>query len=380
MVSASEIMKDVTKLVPYFSGAPGADLRADVHKFVSGCDLVKSSVDVNSTQNAIRCIKQRLAGEAFELANNRRFESIDALCDLIKTTYLKKRTLPKIREDITNCKQKSGESVLNFGRKIEVLTNEAKALISTTWTAEQAKSAIDEYNNLASKTFILGLHSQPIKNQLLGQQHVKLADLMKTAEQAEDLLGLSSSNINLNLSMTAPALIPQELSTTTCTFCKMAGHTWDTCLLRRNTAYCNHCGSYGHEAGPQCPQKASAEQVLRCSFCKKANHTVEKCFARLNKLFCSVCGVKGHETNRFCKPKIGTEGSLNDQPGPTNLQTQGRPGNPFRQQPQSQPSNPPSNRAQITCFNCGRKGHIAADCRQRQQPQSENSNGPSQGR
>ena len=40
MSSLSDIARLMERLVPYFSGKPGADLKTNVQKFINGCSLV----------------------------------------------------------------------------------------------------------------------------------------------------------------------------------------------------------------------------------------------------------------------------------------------------------------------------------------------------
>ena len=119
-----------------------------------------------------------------------------------------------------------------------------------------------------------------------------------------------------------------------CNFCKMNGHSDQTCWRQRP---CNMCKLTGH---PQirCPQR----QKINCDKCKAQGHYATECGNANNQQnkqtmgICNYCGNPGHHVST-CKVKLSQQ-SGNSSSGARNMQ-EGK-----------------------GCFKCGDSSHFIANC------------------
>ena len=400
MPSLTDLMKSVTKLIPYFSGADSPDLRGEVYKFVAGCDLVMqahSEATAEEIQQIISCIKQRLVGAAYEHIAGKTFNTVKELGDLIKSTYLKRRTLEHLRSDISNCKQGPTEPVSFYGRRLETLLTEAETIINTQYGSDSA-SLTKEFKKFAAISFIKGLKNKTLMHQFVGSENEPLSKLVTIVEKANDLFDEHSPTINLAQEQT-PAL--------KCAFCDKIGHGWVNCPVRLNTPYCVKCGIYNHEIGPLCnrpnspktwgnesPTHSPQRQFNGNSFRRQqqppnfqnANQTYTRAPqsqpSRPNSPFApnNQFQNSNRHQNRKTQPRQNSP-----QPNQNNRNAQNFSGNrnPFRNNQidqQNQFRQGQENPNQIRCYQCNRFGHISRNCDSKPNPRQGNSNRPSQRR
>lgn len=380
MASISTITKLVNSIVPNFFGTEGPDLASEVFRFIQGCKLAEReliSVDNgSSTADVIECLKLRLMGHAYVQMAPRTFGTVDALCDAIKKSYLRRKTLDQIRELVVSCRQGVKESASQFGGRIEALLNEASSVVASEWTDEASRRTIlEDFKRIAVKGFIKGLRDQALRTRFVGNEGEELKNLIEIVESAEQLFG---PHMGINT----------VTSTTPCSFCKQEGHNRANYEKRLNTPYCVNCGVYGQEVGPSCRLNAGAKRE-RCGYCNIEGHKEVECRKRLGAMYCRICRTNGHTENQFCRRPH--QGYFENQTRRQNTQRQAnwqaandtafrRGGNTPRRQPNDlqerrqfvapgpaelyrDPSHPGRGRSEPPrCYSCNAVGHLKNSC------------------
>ena len=98
-------------------GEQSATLQIEVYKFVDACKLVARSVPQDKVAELVEILKQRLYGDAYQLVRLRTFKAVEELLVLIKSTYLRTRTLDSVMRELYEASQRADEDVCQFARR-----------------------------------------------------------------------------------------------------------------------------------------------------------------------------------------------------------------------------------------------------------------------
>lgn len=172
---------------------------------------------------------------------------------------------------------------------------------------------------------------QAIAEQVSHQQD---RDEANTERSAHLLRDLSPRELNAQLRYFHTTRKPSDVSQETlvrCLVCAAEGHMAATC----DSLTCTACGAYNQHTTRGCPQ------TTKCSKCREHGHYISKCPYKLNntaqsEIICDLCQRNGHaETD--CELQWRTSGKIWD---PSVLR----------------------NRVNLSCYECGRAGHLGNDC------------------
>ena len=119
-----------------------------------------------------------------------------------------------------------------------------------------------------------------------------------------------------------------------CLVCAQAGHMADTC----DVLTCSSCGAYNQHTTQLCPRRA------KCSKCREQGHGWSECQYKLkhitlDEIICNLCQRTGHNEGD-CELVWRTSG----RPWDFDLSNM---------------------RLRLSCYECGRSGHLGNDCRSR---------------
>jgi len=350
-----DVAKLVDRYVPLFYGNTGPDLKAEVNRFVVGCQLLSKDIPAGQQAKALELTKLRLKGYAHDTIYGIEFESLENLSNTVKRVLSSKRDLEDKRDDLLHCTQSLREPVVMFGARVEGLLNEALRILRNTWGVTDRSSAA-EFRKLAFRTFVNGLRDQSMRQSLVLGGQKTILDLVEIVEKSQELLGAKDSRINYmsrqepdvecsycfekghllvncKKRFNTPLLEAQEEE---CAFCKTRGHLYANCVKRLNNPFIGFLGEVDHK-------NSKAGPTDECSFCGGIGHFYMQCKKRLNSPFCDVCGTYGHEKNQKCNMR-----------GPTSS-------NDERQR-----TRPTDNKGRKVCDFCGKPGHLVLNCYSRQ--------------
>lgn len=330
MATFSEILKDVSRMVPIFYGADGPDLSTEANKFIQGCMLVKDNFEVaGNTRDILKCIKTRLFGKAFEYLQDRDFETVEALCQTVKDKFIRTRTMSEIQELISSSRQNSTESAYEFGERVEGLLREAINLIKLQWQdAAHQKSMTDYCNQEAVRSFIRGLRDPKLVARFIGHENATLASLLQSTREAQRLLG---NHMRLSHVMTLEAEDPQH-ATMERIIKEMQQLNANQNVLQQQLL--NHGGQYNFKNFSK-----------RCNFCNKPGHLLNECFKRNGQV---------NQGTRYQRREAGKPIESRHTQYPNTQQYS----NSTRTRT-NQNINEHKNR---NCYTCGQQGHFSANC------------------
>ena len=352
VMSSQDILKTVKALVPTFGGEESPSLQTEVYKFVDGCRLAARGVPSEKIEEYLEVVKQRLYGDAYQLVRLRSFTSVEGLVAVIKTTYLKTRSLDSVLRELYEACQKRDEDIRQFARRLRTLEATAQQIIKDSYNGRSDGIMKFEIERKMKAAFTSGLRDPMIRGRMLASSACGLDELLDEALGAQATLwrgdDAPSRSVNFSEEYTlqeAPmnrgaagidpvaglvAAVEQllrktegkspvhtgetgTLSRSPCSFCDKVGHTRDVCWERKNSPYCVQCRQYGHEEGRTCHKSDARGQERK-------------------NIRCYRCGNEGHISSQ-CAQNFSGGGQSN------------RPRQP-----------------QIMCYRCGNTGHMSAQC------------------
>lgn len=321
----TELVKTVQSLVPTFGGEQSPSLQTEVYKFIDGCRLASRGVASEKLRIFLEVVKQRLYGDAYQLVRLREFGSVEELVSIIKSTYLRTRTLDSVMRELYEAGQRCDEDIRQFARRLQALASTAEAIIKDAYKGRTDDVMLAEINKRLKATFTSGLREPMIRGRMLASAATTLDGLLEEALVAQATLWRGeeppvdkiryndldrrpyaehgaehSGNDQMSALVAAvhqllkkseerqgaaTAVEPRTTEQTNrrprCSFCNRIGHTRDDCWTRKNTPYCAQCQQYGHEESHRC--RSNVEQASAGNAAGK--YKSFKCFG---------CGEPGH--------------------------------------------------------------------------------------
>lgn len=132
---------------------------------------------------ALGIIRSKITGPASDvLTNNKTAYNIDAILNRLDTTYTDQRPLYIVEAEMTSLKQ-NNKSLQEFHDEINSALNLVISKIVLTYnTVEEQKVLVEEAQQKAIRTFIIGLRSNATRQILYSQNPMTLATALATAQ------------------------------------------------------------------------------------------------------------------------------------------------------------------------------------------------------
>lgn len=173
--------------------------------------------------------------------------------------------------------------------------------------------------------------SEHAADDMVGEPDLKTMPDIKAALTLADLNG-HDLNVQLRYFHITKTMREVDRQTSVrCLVCSSEGHMAGVC----DQLTCSVCGAFNHHTTQRCPSTA------RCSKCRELGHDEEHCLYKLknmvqNEIVCDLCQRHGH-IEEICELQ---------------WRTSGRPWE----------FNPELCSVRLSCYECGRPGHLGNDC------------------
>lgn len=242
------------KLIPSFDGTP-----SNLHQFLECCDIIYDDIKETDYNKFLRLMKKILIGKAYnETVKHNTYDSWEELKDDLKLRFTYVRSKLQISTELNTIRQKSDESVRDFGSRVQALVCELNDICITDAGAgsEKIVEAINAQTSLIA--FQEGLNSN-IRLVVKAANCKLLKDSIAKALEEELLSKRHDSVDDVNKKVK-------------CQFCEKIGHTANNCykIKIKNKSNVNSSIANLEESVPK----------KFCAYCKKPGHHIDYCRAR----------------------------------------------------------------------------------------------------
>lgn len=269
------------KSIPCFDGNDATTRPEQVDEFIAHMKMGASMLEKEQIKQFISIlIATKLKHRAYRTFKLQNIGTISKFVEEFEKQFRPQETLDAINEKFRACEQMHGESVEQYGERIQQLV----------YTYEQIarnKFAMTEFihvDHLALTTFLKGLQDDKVREQVsLGNPEL-LEEAIRKAITATNIFNLIKR----------------------CDLCNGKGHLVSDCKMfsmSLNRSSCQLCGGMGHSANNcgQLKDLVTGHEIV-CAICKQTGHVAINCGVQTTlgpklsdtNVMCQLCTKKGH--------------------------------------------------------------------------------------
>lgn len=293
MEAYDKIIKYIKNTVPFFSGARSPTLAADVRQFTTCCNLVYEKLSEEERPVFMQLVKIKFSGDAADLINNNNPADMAQLVELLTKTYVPKKTLQTLNDEIKRAAQRPGEKIREFGNRVEKLMQTCITEAKMEY-AEGNAGLLQLIERDAVRAFKQGLINNAIKYQIIAIKKDKLTDIIKLAEEVQEESGDDLANFVL-----APAAgdAARSSNSTNGRQQQNYGRSYQNVPPPNNYLNTenrwnnnrNNNQSNRNNSAPNSTQNGQANVARRCYKCGRMGHFQSDCRTRSENIFCTTC-------------------------------------------------------------------------------------------
>lgn len=265
----------------------GRDVEA-LEVFLDKCDFAIDYVIPEAIPGVLRGIKMRLKGRARTVTKYKKYETWEELRETLKANLEPQRTTQFLFLELYATKQKPGEDVITYAKRIEQLQNVIVEQETVNLPIEAAKALENSINRQVLQVFMEGLGE--LKSYIKSKNVVTLEKAIQDAREEERIRN-SNKGAKLYLKDSRPSTskYQQPITTGNCYNCGLKGHLARYCT-KKNTQNIQPANS-GNQASQSSNSTYQASQSqhqiavnqVSCNYCKKPGHTIDICRKRQYK-------------------------------------------------------------------------------------------------
>ncbi|CAG9093699.1 unnamed protein product [Plutella xylostella] len=245
----------LTKFIKPYNGD-----RESLPAFLTNCDNAMSLASPDQQNVLCKYILSQLEGKAQVTCSLKTFESWNELKPFLKSAFGEKKDSTHLLLDMTSCRQFSNEDVTKYSLRIESILTRMQA--ESHYTCKDDKEIVGRIasnEELALKTFILGLHNPSISTVVRCRNPKSLDEAVQHAIEEEKLYN------------SRPKANPYCKSPKQCSLCHKTGHTSSECFSR------NRKPQQFHNSYNVTTNQNSLSGPKKCHYCKNLGHTIQEC-------------------------------------------------------------------------------------------------------
>lgn len=281
-------IKDALDYVPRYDGR-----RADLIKFVEGCNLARRLVPDQFETELAKLITVRLTGEASKAARDREFNSIQDLVIFFDKTFGNPKPYHELEGELAQIRQKPEERIIVFSNRIREKGREIREA-AIRENRDNIPGYYENHERDLLKYFLRGMRSEI---------RARTAPKREYDETLKDALEMESEICTYSEMPQLTAIkVVETKDHRKCQICQLEGHIASQCPKfvgpREPVEQCQLCNIIGHGAlscrkfngtvpkarpthtEPHFSRRPAPENSESCTYCKKHGHIIEACFLR----------------------------------------------------------------------------------------------------
>lgn len=182
ITSGDQIQLESYKSIPEFSGKKG-QYRSWRNQVVRRMKMIENYKTHHKYEAALGIIRAKITSAASDvLTNNKTSYNIDAIISRLDASYADQRPLYVVEAEMMSIKQLNKTLQEFYDSVNQALNLVISKIVMTYTTADGQKSLVEETQQKAIRTFIVGLKSQATRNILYSHKPKTLAEAFTTAQ------------------------------------------------------------------------------------------------------------------------------------------------------------------------------------------------------
>ena len=245
-------INEIVRILPEFNGK-----NISINRFIRECKEAENFVSPGDKSFFLKIVKSRVTGDANDYLQFKSFDNLEQLLLELKRVFSPSQNLPQVQTDLARVRQNSNEKVSEYGLRVTKILQKARELIDENFNPLVARGMIEGTTNTAIECFTLGLESD-IATRMIGKQFSTLESAISTAitceryvHQRKELHGEradeSRKRAHCHIAELRGEGEPEEKRKRNCYRCGELGHIARNCRKMENiNLYCNYCKMWGH--------------------------------------------------------------------------------------------------------------------------------------
>lgn len=248
----------VASFIPQFDGKVES-----VKNFISQCKLAESIVQPEDRFYLFALIRNKIQLRDFNrISNGKELGTVEDLLKSIKSTYYQGRTIKKSLDEFKFMQRKDGESVGEFGARVQEILISGMEVAKEKLKPEQLVGIENLFKEEAIAGFLKGLGNEMIRIVILKDNVKELRTAIRLASKLEDNLE-SKVQPKESKFLSSKFGVFAVNSEQRCFLCNKMGHFRKDCPLNRNKGY--------------------NQNFIRCRNCRKTGHVEANCYNKIRE-------------------------------------------------------------------------------------------------